>query len=74
MPILLYYLSYASIIIIGKTAPFLSHGLPQKILPDCIRFFTSLDFAAVILLQIKVVSPASNPQPGGPRLCIYVPQ
>jgi hypothetical protein len=30
------------------------------------RCFTSLDFARVILLQIKVVSLAFNPQPGGP--------
>jgi hypothetical protein len=36
--------------------------------------FTSLDFATIIFLQSKLVSPASNPQPGGPDLSIYVPQ
>jgi hypothetical protein len=34
--------------------------------------FTSLDFAAI--LQSNVVSLESNPQSGGPGLCIYVPQ
>jgi hypothetical protein len=32
------------------------------------------DFSTVIFLQSKVVILASNPQPGGPGLCIYVPQ
>jgi hypothetical protein len=32
-----------------------------------------LVFAAIIILQSKFVSLASNPQPGGPGLCIYVP-
>jgi hypothetical protein len=36
--------------------------------------FTSLDFATIILLQSKVVILASNPQPGGPGPCIYVPE
>jgi hypothetical protein len=56
--------------------PFLSHSIPYKILPDLLDHpvFTSLDFATVIFLQSKVVSLASNPQPGGPGLCIYVPQ
>jgi hypothetical protein len=36
--------------------------------------FTSSDFATLIYLQSKVVSFASNPQPGGPSPCIYVPQ
>jgi hypothetical protein len=35
--------------------------------------FTSFDFAT-ILLQSKFVSLVSNPQPGGPGPCIYVPQ
>jgi hypothetical protein len=34
--------------------------------------FTSLSFETIIFLQSKVVSLASNPQPGGPGLCIYV--
>jgi hypothetical protein len=36
--------------------------------------FTSLDFATVIFLQSEVVRLVSNPQPGGPGLCIYVHQ
>jgi hypothetical protein len=35
--------------------------------------FTSLDLATAMFLQTKVVSLASNLQPGGPGLCIYVP-
>jgi hypothetical protein len=67
------------IIIIGNTAPFESYTS----LEDYARFvysweldlvFTSLDFSAVIFLQRKVISLASNPQPGGPSLSIYVPQ
>jgi hypothetical protein len=60
------------IIIIGKTALI----EPQSSLEDSVRFdlvFTSLYFATIIILQSKVVNPASNPQPGGPGLCIYVP-
>jgi hypothetical protein len=33
-----------------------------------------LDMAAVISSQSKAVSLASNPQPWGPGLCIYVTQ
>jgi hypothetical protein len=36
--------------------------------------FTVLHLAIVHFLQSKVVSLASNSQPGGPGLCIYVPQ
>jgi hypothetical protein len=36
--------------------------------------FTSLDFATIIILQSKVVSLASNLQPGGSGPCIYVPR
>jgi hypothetical protein len=36
--------------------------------------FTSLDFATIIFSQRKVVDFVSNPQPGEPGLCIYVPQ
>jgi hypothetical protein len=64
---------------IGKNALF----EPQPSLEDSVRFvcresdhpvFISLDFATRIFLQSKVVSLASNPQPGGPGPCIYVPQ
>jgi hypothetical protein len=36
--------------------------------------FTSFDFTTIIFLQTKVVSLASNPKPGGPDPCVYVPQ
>jgi hypothetical protein len=36
--------------------------------------FTSFHFATTIFLQNKSVSLASNPQPGRPGPCIYVPQ
>jgi hypothetical protein len=35
--------------------------------------FTSSDFAKIFFKE-KFLSPASNPQPGGPHPCIYVPQ
>jgi hypothetical protein len=61
------------IIITGKTALF--ESWPSSAYPA--RFhpvFTCLVFAKIIFLQSKVVSPASNPQPGGPGLCTSVPQ
>jgi hypothetical protein len=36
--------------------------------------FTSLNFTTIIFSKNKIVSLASNPQPGGLGLCIYVPQ
>jgi hypothetical protein len=36
--------------------------------------FAFLGFATVIFLKIKIVSLASNPQPGGPGPCKCVPQ
>jgi hypothetical protein len=36
--------------------------------------FTSLDFVTLTFLQSKIVSLASNPQPGEPGACIYVSQ
>jgi hypothetical protein len=63
-----------TIIIIGRTALF----EPYPSLEDSVRLddpgFTSLDFAAIIFLQSKVVSLVSNPQSRGPGLCIYVRQ
>jgi hypothetical protein len=38
----------------------------------CFHFFGFRD--KNFFLQSKAVSPVSNPQPGGPGLCIYVPQ
>jgi hypothetical protein len=60
-------------IIISKTALF----KPQPSLKISARLhliYTSLDFPTVFLLQSKVVSFASNPQPGGPGACISGPQ
>jgi hypothetical protein len=31
-------------------------------------------FSTIFFLQGKVVSPMPNPHPGGPGLCIYIPQ
>jgi hypothetical protein len=36
--------------------------------------FTSLDSAAIILLDSKFAGLASNPKPGGPGFCLYVSQ
>jgi hypothetical protein len=59
------------IIIIGRAARFVYFWLFNLWSGPV---FTSLDFAPIIALRSKVVSLASNPQPGGPGLCIYVPQ
>jgi hypothetical protein len=59
-------------IIIGKTALFEA----QPSLEESARLhavFTSLDYETIFFLQSKVVSLASNPQPGGPGLCVYAP-
>jgi hypothetical protein len=61
------------IIIIGKTTLF----QPWPSLEDSAGLhpvFISLDFATIFVLQSKVVSLASNPQPGGPGPFVYVPQ
>jgi hypothetical protein len=31
-------------------------------------------FSTIFFLQGRVVSPTPNPHPGGPGLCIYIPQ
>jgi hypothetical protein len=64
---------YFYLLIIGETALF----EPQPSLEDAARtnpVFSSLDFATVFFFQSKVVSVVSITQPGGPGLCIYVPQ
>jgi hypothetical protein len=55
-------------IIIGKQ-PFLRR--PCQI---WYAVFTSLGFATIKFLKSKALSLKSNPQPGGPDLCMYVPQ
>jgi hypothetical protein len=46
--------------------PFLSHGIPWKILPDLSSsFYFSGVCNNIFFSQSKVVSLASNPQPGG---------
>jgi hypothetical protein len=54
-------------IIIGKPS-LVKYSIPWKIAPHFIRH------SLLWILLSKVVSLASNPQPAGPRLCIYVPQ
>jgi hypothetical protein len=49
--------------------PLLSFSLPWKILPDC-NWFSLLWIYSLFILQSR----ASNPQPGGPDLSIYVSQ
>jgi hypothetical protein len=70
--------------IIGSSSkePFLSHSLPLKIMLDLsisswirssgFHFFGFWN--TNFFLQFKVISLASNPQCGGPGLCIYDPQ
>jgi hypothetical protein len=52
--------------------PFLSHSLRRFC--QIVSGFHSLGLTTVIFIQSKFISPASNPQPEGPGLCIYVPQ
>jgi hypothetical protein len=68
---------FAFIIIIGKTSlfepqPSLEYS-PTFVYRSCgFHFF---DFAIIIFLHSKVIiSFASNPKPGGPGICISVPQ
>jgi hypothetical protein len=54
---------------------FLSHSLPQKILPDLsisFHFFGFRDNIFIFFLHSEVVSLTSNLQPHGPCLCIYL--
>jgi hypothetical protein len=55
-----------------------SDSFPEEILPHLSWIrpsgFHFFGFPNNILLQSKVVSITSDPQPGGPGLCIYVPQ
>jgi hypothetical protein len=53
--------------------PFLSHSVPQKILPYLIRF-SLFRTPQQKCLQSKVFSLASNTQPGGLGPRIYVPR
>jgi hypothetical protein len=54
--------------------PFLSHSLPKKILPDCVRVSLTFEFVTIFFLQSKVVSLVSNTQPWGPGPSINIPQ
>jgi hypothetical protein len=55
---------------------FFSYDFPENILPQLDHpLFTSLCFTTIyFILQSKVFSLTCNHQPGGPGLCIYVPQ
>jgi hypothetical protein len=49
--------------------PSLGHGLLHKIRLNFVEAFQQFS-----LLQGRIVSPTPNPHPGGPDLCIYIPQ
>jgi hypothetical protein len=49
--------------------PSLGHGLLHKIQLNFLEATQYFSF-----LQGRVVSPTPNPYPGGPDLCIYIPQ
>jgi hypothetical protein len=49
--------------------PSLGFGLLQKIQPNFLEASQQFSF-----LQGRVVSPTPNPHPGGPGLCLYIPQ
>jgi hypothetical protein len=49
--------------------PSLGLGLLQKIQVNFLEASQQVSF-----LQGRVVSPTPNPHPGGPGLCIYIPQ
>jgi hypothetical protein len=49
--------------------PSLGHGLLHKIQLNFLEASQQFSF-----LQGRVVSPTPNPHPGGPALCIYIPQ
>jgi hypothetical protein len=49
--------------------PSLGHGCLHKIRLNFLEASQQFSF-----LQVRVVSPTPNPHPGGPDLCIYIPQ
>jgi hypothetical protein len=53
---------------LGSTAQLRPWPPPQN--PD--KFLGG--FSTIFFLQGRVVSPTPNPHPGGPGLCIYIPQ
>jgi hypothetical protein len=61
------------IMVIGKTALFGAIVFLRRLRQGAFGFHLFV-FHNNIFLQSQVVSLASNPQPGGPGLCIYVPQ
>jgi hypothetical protein len=61
------------IIIIGKAAIF-ELQLSFENLPEFSSSFHFFGFRNNFFLQSKIVSLASNPQPGGPGLRVYIPQ
>jgi hypothetical protein len=77
---MLYASSCSVIIIIISKAPFWAIVFLRRFYQICL-FSHELDHLISVLwifqhffLHSKVISLASNPQPGGPVLCIYVPQ
>jgi hypothetical protein len=55
--------------------PFWAIAFLRRFCQICHPVFTSMNFATIFFfLQSMVVILASNPQPGGPGLCSYVPK
>jgi hypothetical protein len=57
------------LVLSSAVQPSLGHGILQKIQLNFLE--ASQQFS---LLLGMVVSPTPNPHPGGPGLCIYIPQ
>jgi hypothetical protein len=53
--------------------PSLGLGLIRNLLPLKMAEFLG-GFSTIFFLQGRVVSPTPNLHPGGPGLCIYIPQ
>jgi hypothetical protein len=52
----------------------MTHHHPMALQPISDPGLPLLGFVTITFLQGWIVSPAPNPQPGGPGLCIYGPQ
>jgi hypothetical protein len=59
------------LLLLFTLAPQPSLGLGLLLLKICLNF---LEASQQFFLQGRVVSPTPNPHPGGPGLCIYIPQ
>jgi hypothetical protein len=69
-------LSYITSVVDSSSAakhPSLAITLLRKFCKFASCFYFFWDLAKIFFIQSKVVSLASNSQPGGPGPCIYVP-